>query len=96
MSNPDPTALTSSGRTDVPEPPTEPTPLDELSVAELGAAWVENYRVTCPEQSDDSCPYQYNERGVRGTDIAMLTVYPECEVCGCMLVVEPQEGDNDE
>lgn len=92
MSNPNLDYLTSSGRVNAPRPPTERTPLDELSVAELGSCFVNDYDIVCPSQGEDACGFTYSgPEQLQDYQLGMLVVYPECEVCGCMLEVVPTD-----
>jgi len=90
MTQPDYDNLTTTGRLNAPDAPEHAYPLDGMTAAELGACLAADYDVWCPEQSEDACSYKYNGRQpLRDYQMGMLLVYPECEACGCTLVVGP-------
>jgi len=80
-------SLTSSGRSNAEKPPNETTPLDELTVAQLGSAYVDGYNLECPSDVE-GCAYRF-QTDLQQYNLDMLAVYPECETCGCVLVVSP-------
>lgn len=43
--------------------------------------------VDCPEQSRHSCVHQFNEYDLDHYNFEKLLEYPDCEACGCSLVV---------
>ncbi len=44
----------------------------------------------CPEKSRHSCNYKYNDDTLDDVNFEALLKYPDCEACGCSLVVRTE------